>query len=85
MIVERTDTDHLNVAAWADDTSRGLLCFLRFVVFTVCGYRILGLQLLFDKFKFASLLGVVEAVGADLLKPFGQGMLQEACYELLSR
>ncbi len=39
------------------------------------GYAVLWLQLLFDKFKFATLLGVVESVGTDLLKTPGQDVL----------
>ena len=62
------------MAAWADD-SNGLSLDRALHVFGLCDFAVLWLQLLFDKLKFLTLLGMIEPVGSYLLKTFGQNML----------
>ena len=73
------------MAAWTEDPRRLSLDRVLLRYFFAGSFAVLWLQLLFDKFKFLSLLGVVEAVGADLSKALGQDVLQEPMHELLGR
>jgi len=75
--------NHVNLAAWTDESHGLSLDRALLRSFFGSDFAVLWLQLLFDKFKFLSLLGVIESVGADLLEAPGQDVLQEPMHELL--
>ena len=77
--------NHVNMAAWTDESHGLSLDRALLRSFLGSDFAVLWLQLLFDKFKFVSLLGVIEPEGANLLEAPGQDVLQEAVYELLGR
>ena len=70
-----SDSDHVDVAAWADESDRLSLDRGRGWQFLCNGFAVLWLQLLYDNFKFVPLLGMIEAVGSDLLEALGQDVL----------
>ena len=84
-MVDLAKANHVDMAAWTEDPRRLSLDRVLLRYFFAGNFAVLWLQLLFDKFKFLSLLGVVEAVGADLSKALGQDVLQEPMHELLGR
>ena len=73
------------MTAWTDDTHKLSPDWALLRSFFGSDFAVLWLQLLFDNFKFAPLLGMIEAVGTDLLEALGQDVLQELVYESLGR